>query len=275
MLRRYLQSLFILSILILSLILNSCSEKEPTSPDKEHFKAYGFILESSGATQMKVFRGQIDPQFKQYIEVTAGAITDHLEIIFLDEEGKKLDPPKDSDYSFGWNIADTTIAKIHRHGVEWEFHIVGIKPGETNIELLVLHNDHPDFRSPKIPIKVIASDISTPVSFKIIEEDTKEVLVSFTKDGSIEGEIKLEYPNRTEHLIIEFYDENDNKIAIPSPPFNLKLKFSDNTIVEADIEYWEFNLKPLKYGTTSFRVIICENNEDKYVFMGEILVTVE
>lgn len=275
MMQKILHSSLFMLLFIISIFQYSCTEKEPTSPDKEHFKAYGFILETSGVTYMKVFRGQIDPQYNQFIEVAAGTMTDHLEIIFLDEDGKKLSPPKDKDHSFGWNIADTNIAKVHRHGEEWEFHIVGVKPGETTIEFLVLHNDHPDFRSPKITIKVTKIEIATPVSFKILEEDTKEILATFDKNGVIEGGIIIEYPNKTDHLLIEFYDANDNKIAIPSPPYSLKLKFSDETIVKANVELWEFTLTPLKYGSTSFRVIICESEKEKYVFMGEIPVTVQ
>ncbi len=275
MMQKLMQSSLFLLLLAFSLFHFSCSEKEPTSPDKEHFKAYGFILETSGVVYMKVFKGQLDPQYNQYIEVTAGTMTDHLEIIFLDENGQEIKPPTDKDHSFSWNIADTNIAKVHRHGDEWEFHVVGVNPGETTIEFLVLHNDHPDFRSPKIKIKVNPGHIAKLESFKIVEEDTNEVLVFVDKNGNVEGEIIIEYPEKTDHLVVVFYDVNDNKVALPSPPYTLKLKFSDETIVKVDIEHWEFIITPLNYGSTSFRVMILENDKVKYNFMGEVPVKVQ
>lgn len=145
------------------IILTSCDEDDPSSPSEEHFDAAGVEIEdATGAVFFKVFKGQVDASVNEKFEIPIG-MSDHFEIYFLDDNGNRLEEPEDHHYTLGYEIEDPSIVALHQHEddhdddhyEEWEFHLEGLKAGETTLELSILHEGHSDFRTGKFPVLVV------------------------------------------------------------------------------------------------------------------------
>jgi hypothetical protein len=146
---------FYLFTLLISILLLSCSESSPTDDDHDHFEAAGLLLKQGNNIYMRIFEARIDNNYKQSINLKVGQKSLIFSVVFLDEEGKELAEPTDTDKSFGWVIDDNTIVSLlYDNNKKWSFILEGLKEGTTNIELRLNHNDHPDFKTPKIPVIV-------------------------------------------------------------------------------------------------------------------------
>ena len=132
----------------------SCSEDNPSEPHEEHFEASGLVLIKSGDRFFRVFNGEITSDTK-VLEVPFEDLTDHYEVMFLDENGDDLAPPTDEDFALVIIAEDPTITEMFQDEPgEWEFHLRGLAKGTTNIEIKVKHIDHFGFTTPKIPVEV-------------------------------------------------------------------------------------------------------------------------
>ncbi len=155
------KSLILKSYLILFLFIglytfNSCSKGDPLSPAEEHFEAEGMVFYESGIKIAEIFRGVTQDTFY----VFASQMTAGIEVKFLSPEKQEIDPPDYKKQPLAWEIQDTSIVSIWQYEGEegsYEFHLAGKKPGTTQIEFFILHEGHPDFRSEKIPVKVLMS----------------------------------------------------------------------------------------------------------------------
>ena len=135
------------------LILGGCKkETSVTEPDKDHFDAEGLVIMNDAFQEkLRVFRGITTDTLK----VPLNGMTEHLKIKFLDENNKLINPPEDKNKTLSWVIADTTKLGVFRHDDDsWEFHLMGKKEGKTTIEFQILHVDHPDFRTPALPVVI-------------------------------------------------------------------------------------------------------------------------
>ncbi|MCF8412437.1 MAG: hypothetical protein K9G44_03405 [Melioribacteraceae bacterium] len=137
---------------LISTIFSGC-EDDPVEPQSEHYEAIGVYLSQSGIKVASILRGETtDTLF-----VAAGARTDGINVQFYDENEELIEPPTESGTSFAWEIENPTLVSVWQHEGEeggFEFHLDGIQEGITSIELFIMHNDHPDFRSGEIPVKV-------------------------------------------------------------------------------------------------------------------------
>ena len=143
--------LIFLSIFALT-IFNTACEDDPVAPQEEHLKAVGMVFYTSGIEVARILRGETtDTLF-----APLNNLSDHLDVKFFDEDEKIINPPTEHQ-TLSWEIVDPTIVDIWQHdGHEgaFEFHTEGLKIGETEIEFFVMHNDHSDYRSGKIPVRV-------------------------------------------------------------------------------------------------------------------------
>ncbi len=143
----------ITAILLSILILGGCKkETSVTEPDADHFEAEGIVIMNDAFQEkLRVFRGVTADTLK----VPLNGMTEHYKIKFLDENNKLINPPEDKNKSLGWVIADTTKLSVFRHDDDiWEFHLKGKKEGVTSIEFQILHDDHPDFRTPALSVVI-------------------------------------------------------------------------------------------------------------------------
>jgi hypothetical protein len=142
-----------LLVLITILQLTAACEDDPIIPQEEHFKAIGMVFYTSGIETARIEKGITDDT----LFVKAGKLSEHYNIKFISEDGKIVPPPTDGK-KLAWEFDDTSVASVWQHEGEegsFEFHLKGLKEGETNIEFFIMHHDHHDYRSGKIPVKVI------------------------------------------------------------------------------------------------------------------------
>ncbi|MEE9431577.1 MAG: hypothetical protein V3V16_11080 [Melioribacteraceae bacterium] len=145
------QFMLLFSVVIIG--LSSCDEKDPVSPAEEHFEAEGLVLRTSGIKLAEIFRGETSDTLSLLKDI----LGDHIEVTFYDSEKKEIAPPNDEHIKFAWTVDDPLILGVHQHEGEeggFEFHLKGLKVGETQIEFFIKHNDHNDYRSGKFPVKV-------------------------------------------------------------------------------------------------------------------------
>ena len=138
---------------VVALILSSgCGEDSspPVTPD-DHLKAIGMVFESSGIRIASILRGETGDTLRAVLDSLGDAIT----VRFYDENEAIVNPPTGAESSLSWEIEDPAIVEVWQHEGEagsFEFHLRGLKSGTTHIEYFVLHGDHRDFRSGKIPL---------------------------------------------------------------------------------------------------------------------------
>ncbi len=138
----------------LSLFFYSCSESNPTE-DEDHYEAAGLLLKQGNAIFMRIFETKIDDNYNQSIILKTGSESLVFSVVFLNENGNELPEPTDANKSFDWVIDDKTIVILeYDNKNKWSFRLKGLIEGTTNLELRLNHNDHPDFKTPKIPVIV-------------------------------------------------------------------------------------------------------------------------
>ncbi len=256
--------------ILIAILAGGCifddEKDDPSSTQQDHFKAEGIVLIDSGVRFFRMFQGKIDlTEGKVDTLIIPVGLTPHWEIKFLDSDGREIDPPSDTNKSFGWVISDTSMAGVYRHdSQEWEFHLNGLKIGETDIEFRVMHNDHYDFHTPKIPVSVrnIDGTYGPPVGVRLYDEESGTLLASATLDpgGSATGELKLPTGTETDHIEAIFFDAQNREFTPVVPPHALKLVVGNSAILGVEMadapEYWAFHLKGLTAGGTTLKVAI-------------------
>ena len=126
----------------------------------EHFEPEGLVLINSGNRFFRYFQGWIDASGGRvgHLRVPNGGLTPKWSIHFLDEDGDEIDPPDGPDFKFTATIANPTVVEVYQAPADvgkFEFQLRGLKVGETTIELQVTHDDHIDFRTIPLPVRVV------------------------------------------------------------------------------------------------------------------------
>ena len=147
------------AVAVLTLFVIGCGSDDPMSEHEEHFEPEGLVIIDSGNRFFRYFRGQIDASGgrSDHLEAPLNEETSHWSIRFLDEDGDEIAPPDDPDFKFTWSIADPTVLEVVQDADDvgkFDFHLRGLKVGETTIELQVSHDDHVDWRTIPIPVHV-------------------------------------------------------------------------------------------------------------------------
>ncbi len=158
-------------LLFLGLIPSGCDDG--VSPEEEHTKAKGFVLEGEGGDEVyRQFKGASSDTITTIVGETL-----ELSVHFLDDDGNEIEHEEDEDEGHddhddqadeedGLRISenDTAIAKIEVEEEEEEhhemgIHIIGVSEGSTSFKLELMHGDHADFTPTKnVPITVNAQN---------------------------------------------------------------------------------------------------------------------
>jgi len=248
----------------------------PSAPQQDHFEAEGIVLVDSGVRFFRMFRGEIDTTGgKADTLVVPLGLTPHWEIKFLDENGQEIDPPDNANKHFGWVIGNPSLVEMYRHdGQEWEFHLNGLAVGETDIEFRVMHNDHYDFHTPKIPVSVQESEESNgpPVGVRLYDEESGTLLASavLASGDAVSSELLVPAGAETDHIEAVFYDAQGREFTPPALPHGLGLVAGNSAILGIEPaeapEYWAFRLHGLAGGETMLVVSILHEGEIEVTF---------
>ncbi len=128
--------------------------------EKERFEPEGLVLIDFGNRFFRYFQGQIDASGGRvgHLRVPNGGFTAKWSIMFLDHDGDEIDPPDEPNFKFTATIADPTIVEVYQAPTDvgkFEFQLRGLKVGETTIVLEVTRDNHIDFRTIPIPVRVV------------------------------------------------------------------------------------------------------------------------
>ncbi len=271
----------LIGTVLLAAVAGGCifddEKDDPSEPQQDHFEAEGIVLIDSGVRFFHMFRGEIDTSGgKADTLVVPVGLSPHWEIKFLDENEQEIDPPDDANKSFGWIITDPAVVEIYRHdGQEWDFHLNGLKVGETAIEFRVMHNDHYDFHTPLIPVSVrnFEGTHGPPVGVRLYDEESGDLLASASleSDGEVSGEVLVPHEGETGHIEAVFYDAHNREFFPPVPPHALQLVVADDSKVGFELasapEHWAFHLTGIAEGETTLKVVILHDGAVGKEFM--------
>lgn len=140
-------------LLFLIIITAACSESDPVIPQEEHFNAIGVVLRSSDTQLASILRGETSDTLRAAANVSG----ERIEVFFYDENEHIIDPPTDPNKTLSWEIGDAQVLELQQDAGQeggFAFHLNGIQPGVTTLELLIMHEGHADYRSGKIPVSV-------------------------------------------------------------------------------------------------------------------------
>ncbi len=147
-----LKMLFIYSFLLI-IFFNSCKEKNTLEDEHDHTEAIGLIIYHNGKPYFKVINAQIDTSIAKEFLVPLNEDR-YFEVKFIDTEGHE-EVPSESSKNFSWVLDDNTFVDARLLPNEkFKFKMRGLKSGKTLIEFRLNHFDHPDFKTPKVPLVV-------------------------------------------------------------------------------------------------------------------------
>lgn len=270
--------LFLPSVIFLSaaiMLFNSgCGKKDdPVAPKEEHFKAIGMVFYTSGIKVASILRGVTSDTFK----VAEGVLGPGIDVKFYNENEQEINPPA-GDYKLAWEFtpANQNIVEVWQHPGEegdFEFHLRGLNDGMVEIEFFVMHEGHADYRSDKMPVKVEhGPTVGEPVGFKLYDEDTGNLLLTYNADGSITGSITVALNDTTDHIEVKFFDESGNEFQPPVPAHSLLLEIADTLIAGITgldpAEPWAFKIIGLTTGSTTLTLKIMHGSEIEKSFTG-------
>lgn len=131
----------------------SCNEKTNITSSNDHTEAIGMVVYYNGTPYFRVKEAKIDSTIAKELALKLNQALD-FEVKFIDEDGEEI-IPQEKEKSFSWIIDDTTLVEMKLLPNEkWKFRAIGKKVGSTLIEFRLNHSDHPDFRTPKVPLIV-------------------------------------------------------------------------------------------------------------------------
>lgn len=151
MLKKVWAFLFVLSIFS----FYSCKD-DADDHDDDHFEPVEWLIQSNDVTIIQIKNGVITTEFNSNFTLKIDELSEEFKVVFKDEDGDIVEA-HDDEYTLNWEIDETEIAELRfdagKEG-KFEFHLIGLSAGQTNLTLKVMHGDHNDLISPKIPIIV-------------------------------------------------------------------------------------------------------------------------
>ncbi|MCU0344187.1 MAG: hypothetical protein MUF28_10270 [Ignavibacterium sp.] len=217
-----------LALLIIVISTSGCSdETDPVIPPSEHFEPEGWVIRDATTKPiLVVWQGVIQTSWNSVpvpdtLYAPLNALSDHYTVKFLDINKNIINPPSDADHQFGWLITDPSkLSIIQDNPTDWAFHLKGLIIGTTTLELQVLHVGHVDVKTPKIPV-IIREDTTAygePIGLRLSYEEEGTVLASAT-DMTSSGSLDVEKDSLTDHIEVEFYDDQ-NRFYQPEYPLH-------------------------------------------------------
>lgn len=269
---------FILLFLLLSAALfNGCSdETNPVTPPEEHFEPEGWLIRDATLKPvLVVFQGVIQNTWNgtavdTIFKAPLNALSDHYSVKFLNANKEIINQPSGTGYSLGVVITDTSVAGYVKDSpTDWAFHLKGKKLSTTTVELQVVHSNHADVKTPKIPVVVVedTSAYGEPVGLRLSYEDGSGIIFS-ASGAAVTGSFEIRKDSLSEHIKIEFVDENGRYFQPEYPLHTLGISITDGNIIEVLPEAgepWVIKIRGKNAGAASFRLKVLVGSEEEYI----------
>ena len=157
--------LLIISLTVIFIFATSC-EDDPIAPQEEHVKAIGMVFYTSGIEVARIEKGVTSDT----LIAPLNGLSDRIYVKLIDEDGDELLPSSSETETLNWEVENSSIAVVWQpEGEEgsFQFFLEGYQLSETEVELFVMHGDHSDFRSGKIPLKVENQSVNMDLRFNV------------------------------------------------------------------------------------------------------------
>jgi hypothetical protein len=253
---------------LIIITFHGCTKDDgPIAPPEEHFEAIGMYFTTSGIEVVSILRGVTTDTLKAPL----GGIGAGIDVQFYDKNENIIDPPTNPDLTLAWKIDDTTVVSVWQHPGEeggYEFHLRGLKEGTTHIEFMILHDNHADYTSGKIPVIVEHDEHAhgEPVGLKLYDEDSGSLLATVNQDGTVTGSIDVAVNDTTDHIELKFFDANGVEFQPSVLDHSLGYAIANLSIagiIPPDAsEPWAFKIYGIASGSTA---ITLELNHDGHV----------
>ncbi|PKL80585.1 MAG: hypothetical protein CVV25_03520 [Ignavibacteriae bacterium HGW-Ignavibacteriae-4] len=149
---KLINSAILFSILFFSFLFVGCDNSDSVTPSENHFEAAGYIIKNEAdSTVFKVLKGQVDNLIAESFTLMFADGSQIYSIEFLDENGDNISVP-DEEHTLLFEMEDNTFANFNI--TEWMININLLKVGKTNFRIQILHEGHPDFTSPYVPMEI-------------------------------------------------------------------------------------------------------------------------
>ncbi len=250
--------ILLLSIVFTQFLFTACDDN--ISPTGEHIEAVGMAFYSSGVKVAEILRGETSDT----LFAPVGGLGDHIKIKFIDENGNEFSVEEDAEQTLAWEFGNSNIASIWQHEGEegsFEFHLQGLLVGTTTIEFFAMHNDHSDYRSGNIPIKIIneSGSYGSPIG-AILEDEKSGNILARIQDSIVTGQLSIHADSTSDHIEITLFDANGVEFQPAVPPHSLNIVSGDESKLQIEQassdEPWAFKLIGVQSGTTTITIQI-------------------
>lgn len=267
-------SCILLFTIILLPVFTSCSdETDPVIPPSEHFEPEGWVVRDATTKPiLVVWQGIIQTSWNSTsvpdtLYAPLNALSDHFTVKFLDINKNIINPPTDADHQFSWLITDPSkLSIIQDSPADWAFHLKGLTIGTSTIELQVLHLGHVDVKTPKIPV-IVREDTTAygdPIGLRLSYEDG--TVIATASGTTSTGSVDVEKDSLTDHIEIEFYDDQNRYYQPEYPLHTLDFTITNPSVIQVLPEAgepWVIRVKGLSTGSTTvtFRLMVAGSAE--------------
>lgn len=259
---------YFLFVFITSIFLfNGCSdETTPVTPPEEHFEPEGWMIRDETLKPvLVVFQGEIQKTWNgtavdTVFKAPFNALSDHYSVKFLNANREIVNQPSGSAYSLGVVITDTSVAGyVKDTPTDWAFHLTGKKYGTTTVELQLIHGNHADVKTPKIPV-IVVEDTATHgkvVGVRLSYADGSGTI--FAASGSeVTGSLEIKKDSTTRFLKVEFLNSSGIFFQPENLPHGLMLRMIDPEIADSwpagQNSLWLIQIKGKQPGLTSLKI---------------------
>jgi hypothetical protein len=188
----------------------SCSNST-SAEEEEHATPFGVAMILNGVEIAVQENGEITYNNGDHLELEVGEETNLITVRWISEDGDRFVPNTDEGYSLNWIIADENVVEVEQHEEDgaWEFHLVGLGAGESDLQLQLFHNDHSDFTSSAFEVHV-----EQAINGMAVQDGSGNDLLSVDATGAVTGSVALDAGVTTEELTAVFFDEEGNEVQL-------------------------------------------------------------
>lgn len=258
---------FLFLLIIQSFLISGCSdETTPVTPPEEHFEPEGWLIRDETLNPvLVVFQGEIQKTWNGTAVDTVfrapyNILSDHYSVKFLNANKEIINPPTGTGYSLGVVITDTSVAGyVKDTPTDWAFHLMGKKYSSTTVELQLIHGNHADVKTPKIPVIVVEDTAAhgKVVGVRLSNADGSGTI--FTVSGSeVTGSFEIKKDSTSRFLKVEFLNSSGIYFQPDNLPHGLQLRMIDPEIAESwpadQSSLWLIQIKGKQPGYTSLNI---------------------
>lgn len=149
-----LNALFIFAALF---TIISCDNPASSDDDHDdHSDPFGVALIMNGVEIATQEDDTITYNEGDHIELEVGEETNLITVRWISEDGDRFEPETGEGYSLQWIVDNERVFEVEQHEEDgpWNFHLVGLAAGESELTVQLWHNDHEDFTSSPFEVHV-------------------------------------------------------------------------------------------------------------------------